>query len=196
MIGIGVTDGRTAGTNAMITDGKSVSSRANVSDDPRRDFEEFCAASSHGLTMQLYAYLGDLHEAQDLVQEAFCRAYARWNKVRHYDEPAAWVRRVAWNLATSRLRRQRTAQRFIALQRGEGQVPGPDPDRVALTRALAAIPANQRKALVLHHMAQLTVPEIAKQEGVPDGTVKSWLSRGRAALAAQLTESRKGQGNV
>jgi RNA polymerase sigma-70 factor (ECF subfamily) len=180
----------------MITDGNSVASRVRASDDPRRDFEEFCAASSQGLVMQLYAYLGDLHEAQDLVQEAFCRAYARWNKVRHYDEPGAWVRRVAWNLATSRLRRQRTALGFLARQRHEEQVPGPSPDRVALTRALSTIPANQRRAVVLHHMAQLTVHEIAEQEGVPEGTVKSWLSRGRAALAAQLTDSRKGQGNV
>jgi RNA polymerase sigma-70 factor, ECF subfamily len=163
--------------------------------DARKDFEELCAAHSQGLTMQLYAYLGDLHEAQDAVQEAFYRAYLRWAKICRYEQPVYWVRRVAWNLATSRLRRQRTISTFLRRER-ETHVPGPSPDRVALTRALAAIPPPQRRAVVLHHLAQLTVPEIAEQEGVPEGTVKSWLSRGRAALAAQLTETTKGRSHA
>lgn len=150
-----------------------------------RDFDEFYAAGFTPLSLQLYAYLGDLGEAQDLVQEAFCRAYTRWNKINKYDDPVAWVRRVAWNLASSTFRRKRTALNFLRRQREE-HCDGPDPDRVALTRALAVIPAQQRRAVVLHYMAQLPVAEIAAQEGVAEGTVKSWLSRGRAALAAQL----------
>ncbi|GAA1608929.1 SigE family RNA polymerase sigma factor [Catellatospora bangladeshensis] len=150
-----------------------------------RDFDEFYAASFTPLSLQLYAYLGDLGEAQDVVQEAFCRAYARWSRISRYDDPVAWVRKVAWNLATSSFRRKRTALNFLRRQREE-HFEGPDPDRVALTRALAEIPAQQRRAVVLHYMAQLPVAEIAAQEGVAEGTVKSWLSRGRAALAAQL----------
>ncbi|WP_051367061.1 SigE family RNA polymerase sigma factor [Hamadaea tsunoensis] len=151
------------------------------------DFDDLYAASFQGLTLQLYAYLGDLAEAQDVVQEAFCRAYARWKSIRDYEDPVLWVRRVAWNLATSRFRRQRTAVNFLRRQREE-KVAEPSPDRVALVRALAKLPAQQRRAVVLHYMAQLSVAEIAQQEGAPEGTVKSWLSRGRAALAGQLTE--------
>ncbi len=66
-------------------------------------------------------------------------------------------------------------------------MPGPGPDRVALTAALARLPANQRRAVVLHYLADLSVTQIAAQEDVPEGTVKSWLHRGRAALAAQLS---------
>jgi len=55
-----------------------------------------------------------------------------------------------------------------------------------LAAALAKLPATQRRALVLYHLGQLTVGEIAEQEGVAEGTVRSWLSRGRAALAARL----------
>ncbi len=150
------------------------------------DFDDFYAANYARLTLQLYAYLGDQHEAQDLVQEAFCRAYAQWKAVAEYQEPLAWVRRVAWNLATSRLRRQRTARNFIRKQREE-HVEGPSPDRVALTRALAQIPEQHRRAVVLYYLGQLSVAEIALQEGVAEGTVKSWLSRGRTALGAQLT---------
>jgi RNA polymerase sigma-70 factor (ECF subfamily) len=158
-----------------------------------RDFDEFYGATFHGLRTQLYAYLGDRAEAQDVVQEAFCRAFARWKKISGYEDPVAWVRKVAWNLATSRFRKQRTATNFLRSQREEHH-DGPTPDRVALIRALATIPAQQRKAVVLHYLAQLSVAEIAEQEGVAEGTVKSWLSRGRAALSAQLTEAvcRKG----
>lgn len=153
------------------------------------DFDDFYAANYARLTLQLYAYLGDQHEAQDLVQEAFCRAYGQWKTVAGYQEPLAWIRRVAWNLATSRFRRQRTARNFLRKQREE-HIEGPSPDRVALTRALAQIPEHHRRAVVLYYLGQLSVAEIAAQEGVAEGTVKSWLSRGRTALGAQLTGER------
>ncbi len=100
-----------------------------------RDFDDFYAASYADLTVQVYAYFGDLHEAQDVVQEAFCRALARWRQVSGYDDPAAWVRRVAWNLATSRWRRLRVMRAFHRRQRGEPVVAGPEPDHVALVEA-------------------------------------------------------------
>jgi RNA polymerase sigma-70 factor (ECF subfamily) len=150
-----------------------------------KDFDDLYASQFHDLTVQLYAYFGDRHEAQDVVQEAFCRAYARWNQISLYDDPVAWVRRVAWNLATSRWRRLRTAQRHLRGLRDE-HVPGPSPDRVALTAALASLPPHQRRAVVQHYIAGSTLDEIATEQGVPTGTVKSWLSRARVALARQL----------
>jgi RNA polymerase sigma-70 factor (ECF subfamily) len=158
-------------------------------------FEELYAAQFHSLTLQINAYVGDLAEAQDLVQEAFCRALPRWEKLATYDNPADWVRRVAWNLATSGWRRRRTAMAFLRRQR-EQHVAGPSPDRVALTAALAKLPETQRKAFVLFYIANRTVLEIAEQEGVPEGTVKSWLHRARASVAAELTEHREETGNV
>lgn len=158
--------------------------RASTTDD-QRDFDEFYAAKFDVLRSQLYAYLGDRAEAQDLVQEAFCRAYTRWARIRKYEDPYAWVRRVAWNLATSRLRRQKTSATFLRRQREEHH-DGPSPDRVALVAALSKIPPKLRKAVVLHYLGQLSVAEIAVQEDVPEGTVKSWLSRGRTALAEHL----------
>jgi RNA polymerase sigma-70 factor (ECF subfamily) len=150
-----------------------------------RDFDDFYAASYHTLAIQLYAYLGDLHEAQDVVQEAYFRAYLRWGRIGGYNEPLVWVRTVAWNLATSRLRRIATAHRYWRTVR-EIHAGEPSPDRVAVVQALAKIPAPQRKAVVLHYMGGLSVAEIAAQEQVPEGTVKSWLSRGRSALGRHL----------
>ncbi|MEU9827777.1 RNA polymerase sigma factor [Micromonospora chersina] len=152
------------------------------------DFTDFYQAHFQRIAVQLYAYLGDHAEAQDLAQEAFCRALERWSQVSTYDDPSAFVRRVAWNLATSRLRRIGTARRHVARQRAE-HVPGPGPDRVALIRALATLPANQRRAIVLFHLAQLSSAEIAEQVGVAEGTVRSWLSRGRTALAGYFSET-------
>lgn len=150
-------------------------------------FDEFYAANVRGITVQIYAYFGNIADAQDVVQEAFCRAYPRWETLRGYDDPVAWVRRVAWNLATSRWRRMRTAMRFARKQREE-HIPGPGPDHVALTAALATLPERQRRAVVLHYLADLSVAEIARREGVAEGTVKSWLHRARAALAERLTD--------
>ncbi|GAA0896495.1 RNA polymerase sigma factor [Virgisporangium aurantiacum] len=151
----------------------------------RLGFEEFYAASFQGVATQLYAYTGDLDQAHELVQEAFCRAFARWSKLQGYDDPAAWVRRVAFNLANSRWRRLKTAAAYLRKQRVE-HVVGPSPDRVTAIAAIALLPENQRRAVVLHYLADLSVAEIADQEGVAVGTVKSWLHRGRAALAAHI----------
>ncbi|MFF5291736.1 SigE family RNA polymerase sigma factor [Paractinoplanes globisporus] len=155
------------------------------------EFEEFYAAYFQPLTIQLYAYTGDLAAAQDVVQEAFCRALSRWRRVSTLDEPGAWVRHVAWNLATSQWRRARLAARFARGHREE-HAPSPGPERVALAAALAKLPAPQRRAVILYYLADLPVSEIAAQEGAPEGTVKSWLHRGRVALAAELTETEKG----
>jgi RNA polymerase sigma-70 factor (ECF subfamily) len=160
-----------------------------------KDFSEFYAAHFHSLTVQLYAHTGDLADAQDVVQEAFCRALLRWAQVANYDDPVAWVRRVAWNLATSRWRRVRTAMAFARRQREE-TVAGPTPDRVALMGALAELPEQQRRAVVLHYLADLSIPAIAAELGAAEGTVKSWLHRARTALAEHLVDTRPGGPDV
>jgi RNA polymerase sigma-70 factor (ECF subfamily) len=151
------------------------------------DFDEFYAAHVRGLTVQLYASIGDLAEAQDIVQEAFCRAWPRWRELVGYDDPAAWVRRVAWNLAMSRWRRLRTAAGFLARQRPQ-YTDGPSPDRVALAAALARLPVAQRRALILYDLAGLTTAEVARECGAPESTVRSWLHRGRTTLMTHLAE--------
>ncbi len=150
-------------------------------------FHDFYEAHYADVSVQLYAYFNDRHEAQDIAQEAFCRALARWDKIAAYDDPVAWVRRVAWNLAVSRWRRAGTALRFLRRQRLEEPVQdGPAPDRVALFAALAKLPAAHRRAVVLYYLADLPVPEIAEREQVAEATVRSWLHRARTALAGEV----------
>ncbi len=151
------------------------------------EFDDFYAAHYADVVVQIYAYFGDRQEAQDVVQEAFCRALARWARLAATDDPVAWVRRVAWNLATSHWRRTRTILRFLRHQREESVVEGPDPDRIALLCALATLPPVQRRAMVLRYLVDLPIGEIAAREGVAEATVRSWLHRGRSALAVHLT---------
>ncbi|WP_319958915.1 sigma factor, partial [Micromonospora yasonensis] len=117
---------------------------AAVADDPGPGFDEVYRRHFQPLVVQLYAFVGDMGEAQDLVQEAFSRAWPRWHRIARYDDPVAWVRRVAWNVAVSRWRRLRTARLFGQRQRPE-VVAGPGPERVVLAAALATLPANQRR---------------------------------------------------
>jgi RNA polymerase sigma-70 factor (ECF subfamily) len=151
-----------------------------------RDFAEFYSAHFAALTAQLYYHTGDLAEAQDVVQDAFCRAYDRWSVVSGYDEPVAWVRRVAWNLATSRWRRLRRGVELAVREHARTDLPGPGPDRVLLAGALRTLSARHRQAVILHYLEDLPVEEVARLMGVAEGTVKSWLHRARAALARQL----------
>ncbi|BCJ74988.1 DNA-directed RNA polymerase sigma-70 factor [Catellatospora sp. IY07-71] len=149
------------------------------------DFDELYAAHFTSVTTQLFAYLGDRQEAQDVTQEAFCRALARWKDVSAYDDPVAWVRRVAWNLATSHFRRARAAAAFRRRHQ-EVYAPEPSPDRVALFAALRTLPPRPRQAVVLHYLADQAVVDIAESMKVSTGTVKSWLHRARTALGEQL----------
>jgi RNA polymerase sigma-70 factor (ECF subfamily) len=154
-------------------------------------FEDFYGAYFDTLVVQLTPYVGDMAEAQDVVQEAFCRAWSRWDKVSRYDDPTGWVRRVAWNLANSRWRRIKVRLHFVNSQRLES-VRGPDPNRVAVERAIGELPPKLRRAVVLHYMAELSISEIATECQVPESTVKSWLHRGRARLGAALATDGEG----
>jgi RNA polymerase sigma-70 factor, ECF subfamily len=160
--------------------GADVRTEAEFTDLYEKHFSELAA--------QVCAYLGDATEAQDLVQEAFLRAWQRWDKVGGYEEPVAWVRRVAWNLATSRHRRNQVARKFLQKSSAPELAPAASPDHVALVAALKLVPAKRRQALVMHYMADMTVAAIAEATGAKEGTVKSWLHRGRKELAALLTD--------
>jgi RNA polymerase sigma-70 factor, ECF subfamily len=151
-------------------------------------FDEFYDNSFRRLVGQIYAMCGNLAEAQDCVQEAFIRA---WDKRRSLDterSPEAWVRTVASRLAVSRWRRARRALRAPDRAYTEQASREPDVARVALAQALQQLPTDQRRAIVLHHLCDLSLADIAVETGVAVGTVKARLSRGRAALAVLLTD--------
>jgi RNA polymerase sigma-70 factor (ECF subfamily) len=153
-----------------------------------RAFDELYTTSYRRLVGQVYAMCGDLPEAQDCVQEAFVRAWNRRHTLDAERSPETWVRVVASRLAISRWRRARKAWR--APDRAHETPPPAEPGvlHVALTRALQQLPAEQRRAIVLHHLCDMSVAEIAEEIGAPTGTVKARLARGRATLAGLLSD--------
>ncbi|MGC5018933.1 SigE family RNA polymerase sigma factor [Micromonospora sp. DT47] len=149
-------------------------------------FEEFYRTTRHRVVTVLYALGGDLSEAQDAAQEAYARAWQRWNTISGYGDPEAWVRTVGHRLLINRWRKIRNG---VTAYRRHGVAPSvgpPSENTVALVTALRQLPAEQREAIVLHHLADLSVAEIAAQTDTPTGTVKARLSRGRRALAELL----------
>lgn len=150
------------------------------------DFTEFYQATWSRTVACAYAIGADLGTAEEVAQEAYSRAWSRWRTLRRYDDPGAWVRQVAGRLAISRWRRLRTAATHLARSRPPEPTAAPSESSVALAAALKTLPESQRRAIVLHHLADLPIAEIAVIEGCPGGTVKARLSRGRTALAAAL----------
>ncbi|QCX26310.1 SigE family RNA polymerase sigma factor [Nocardioides jishulii] len=147
-------------------------------------------AAYRRLVLQLLGVCGDLTEAEEVVQEAFVRAVARGRRFQELDNPEAWLRTVAVNQARSRQRRRKLGE-ALHLARGRESRPVSDlsdasTDRVVLLAAMQQLPTTQREAIALHHLADLPVAEVAQTLGVPVGTVKARLSRGRTALATLL----------
>jgi RNA polymerase sigma-70 factor (ECF subfamily) len=68
-------------------------------------FDAFYAAAYRRVVGQVFALIGDLHEAEDVTQDAFAKASFHWKRIAAYDQPEAWVRRVAFNQAYNSARR-------------------------------------------------------------------------------------------
>ncbi|MDZ5621641.1 RNA polymerase sigma factor [Nocardioides bizhenqiangii] len=145
-------------------------------------------ASYRRLVGQLYGVCGDLSEAEDVVAEAFARAVSKRRTFERLDNPEAWLRTVAVNVARSRHRRGKLGERLLGRATATDPTHRPDlsDDRMALVAALRSLPEHQRETLALHYLADLPVAEVAATLGVPVGTVKARLNRGRAALATAL----------
>lgn len=125
-------------------------------------------------------------EAQDLVQMTFEIALRHADDLRDPGALRAWLLRIQTREAFRLVRRLR---RSVLLQTGvvEVAVAAPDAtDAVAVRRALGGLPRRTRAAVVLHHMAGLSVAETATALGVSENTVKSQLKTGLARLREAL----------
>ena len=125
---------------------------------------------------------GDLARAQELTQEAFIRAYRALVRGDRWDNPRAWLYRVASRLATDDYRRRKLLEWLPLLGTEPIPVPGPDltvAERMAVQSALDALPSKYRVPLVLYVYEGQTVAEIAEVLGLSISAVKMRLSRAR-----------------
>lgn len=148
------------------------------------------AYDEHAPWLGRLAYLltGDAALAEDLVQEAFTRAFARFVHLRRPDALTGYLRRTVVNLAYKRRRRLQTEQARAPKLEVAGVVVSQADFGVRdeLWEALRALPYRQRAALVLKFYEDMSEKEIARAMGCPTGTVKSSLHRGLAALRGRI----------
>jgi RNA polymerase sigma-70 factor (ECF subfamily) len=158
-------------------------------------YSDFYKRSYALLVGQVFLVTTDRGEAEEAVQEAFARLWSRWSRISRYENPEAWVRRVALNIAMKRWRRARRGDQLAQdAYAGRGWVTeaGTSGDRLDLIAGLRRLPRSHREALLLHYVAGLSVQEVADEMStrfttVRPGTVKSWLHRGRAELGNALS---------
>jgi len=159
---------------------------------------------SERLTHYLYGFLGDMRRCEDLLQETFLRVYRNRHSYRRIAKFSTWLYTIAGNLARSEYRK-RKRRRLYSIQsvnrdNEEYEMQLPDesfsPDRHAestiqdkhIQQALDEIPASFREVVVLRDVQQLAYDEIAEITGLPMGTVKSRINRGRTKLQALLKD--------
>lgn len=148
---------------------------------PHAGFDAFYRESWDGVYRVLAVLFRDADLAAEATDEAMTRALERWPSVSEHDNPAGWVYVVGRNWALTRLRKRKRESNVEA----EIAVAPVERD-VTLDRAVAALPMRLREVIVLHYLVDLTHAEIARVLRVPEGTVKSRLSRGLARLRKEV----------
>ena len=149
-----------------------------------RAYVEFVTARQTHLRRIAYAICGDWDRADDLLQAALIKLYVAWPRVQRMGVEDAYVRRIIVRANVDEHRRP-----------WRREAPGPDArtdrsatatddrtDRTALFESLQALPAMQRKTVVLRHWLGLSVEETAEELGITTGSVQSHSSRALAAL--------------
>jgi RNA polymerase sigma factor (sigma-70 family) len=159
------------------------------------DFAEFYRESKDACLFAVLVSVGDRDVAQDLVDEAFARAWASWRSVSRHSAPAAWVVRTALNASISRWRKCR---REVSLPE-----PGKVADLVAVQEAtdspldprimaaLTRLPARQRQVVAMRLLLDLDTSTTAEVLGISPSAVKAHLARAIAVLRSDLMPERQ-----
>jgi RNA polymerase sigma-70 factor (sigma-E family) len=151
------------------------------------DFLEFFAAEFWPLRRVGFLLTGSWDQAEELAQEAMARTYAVWPRVRRYQRPGAYARKVLVNRHRSVLRRAVVEARHLLTSPPQDRhEPDFGGDDLVLWQALQQLSSRQRAGVVLRYYLDLPEAEVARLLGVPLGTVKSLVHRGLARLRDQL----------
>lgn len=168
-----------------ILDGRSAHGPASLAARLRADFGAHLEADYPRLVAQLYAITLDAGEAHDAVQDAYSRAWRDWAVIRRSHDPAAWVRSVAVRSTIWSWRRM-FARTGIGTHRSVGA--GTDPRSGALLSTLGRLPAAERRAVVLFHMAGVSLGEIAAIERTSADAVAARLAHGRHVVTGGMAD--------
>lgn len=148
------------------------------------DYTAFFRAEYERVVRTVELVVGDHETALDIAQDAFARLYPRWNRVARYDQPDAFVRRIAMNLAISCLRRRNVQAKALGKL-----LPSPTETEIADDSVLSAVrrlPPAQRAAVVLFYFEDQPVSEVARIMDCSESTARVHLHKARTKLAKQL----------
>jgi RNA polymerase sigma-70 factor (ECF subfamily) len=151
-------------------------------------FDELFAAHYERLVRALTVVAGDRESAADAVQEAFVKAHLRWRKLKDYDDPIGWVRRVAINQLRDEHRRTGRKQRALTRLAGRTQTTTTASEIDEFDRLLAQLPKQQRAATALYYVDGLSIAEISVALEIAEGSVKSHLHDARRRLRPVLEQ--------
>ena len=146
----------------------------------RVDFGAHLEANYQRLVAQLYAITLDPGEAHDVVQDAYSRAWRDWERISREADPTGWVRSVAVRSSARSWRRI-----FGGRSHADGEA---DPRTAAMLAALKRLRMAERRCVVLHHMAGLTVAEIAIVERSTSEKVRSRLSKAQGVITEGMAD--------
>lgn len=156
-------------------------------------FEAFLQERYAKLVSSVRLITRDHHAAEDIVQEAFARAYVHWPKLWPEGNPVGWIHRVATNLAISLRRRLGREVRAVTRLGKRTELTESMPElHPELHRAVAELPVRHRTAISLHYVLGLKIDEVAEAMDCAPGTVKSMLFKARGRLREQLTDEEDG----
>ena len=167
--------------------GESVIDRAQ-----RGDQEAFAAVIRHydsGLRALTFRLLGDRDLMDDVLQEAYVKAFKALPRFRRQAKLGTWLYRIAYNACLDELRRSRRIEELPLDERVPSGTADPGyvvTARGDLARALAALPPEDRAAVLLVDAQGFDYRETARVLGIPEGTVASRLNRARASLRTAL----------
>lgn len=150
------------------------------------DFSAFYARTKEPVFRAALLAIGDHHQAEDAVSEAYVRALRHWWRLRHHPNPTAWVMRVTLNVHKTAWRRWRAVPGRAADHDPEPAFvePGLDP---TLVRLVNRLPPGQREALALRILLDLSTRQTARVLGVAEGTVKAQLHHALSQLRDRLS---------
>jgi RNA polymerase sigma-70 factor (ECF subfamily) len=152
-------------------------------------FEAFYERHYRGTVALAALLVRDRGHAAEIAQEAFGVAFTRWAAVERYERPDLWLRRVVINRAISRRRRLASELRAMAqVGRSRSTVVDAADELAGVWVHVRSLPRRQAEALALVYGCDLSVDEAAQVMRCSAGSVKTHLSRGRAAVAKILEE--------
>jgi RNA polymerase sigma-70 factor (ECF subfamily) len=152
------------------------------------EFTAFFRAEFGRVVRTVYLIVNDRGRAEEIAQDAFVQLLDHWAKVSRYEQPDAWVRRVAIRLAGRAARRER--MRSVLETRFRPSVATLPPDEPAgeVFGAVRRLPPSQRAAVVLFYGEDRPIAEIAELLGCAPSTARVHLFKARQRLAAMLDE--------